>query len=163
MQVSREMCSRQSALCWRKDFFIMLTPIRAVPSTSGEVSSQAFPHCQGDSHTRADMLHAEIVSWEFCSPGFCWAGCEHTGLSCLWEHQAMLRAFGHLRGHGDRWQMACVPHNTHVQHVCLPNNDKLLTLAKQTWYSLGALLLRKINPSVTAHRDKRDRMTGFHW
>lgn len=62
MQIPREMCSWHSALCWRKDFFIMLTLTWAVPSISGDVFSQAFPHCQGDSHTRADMLHAQIVS-----------------------------------------------------------------------------------------------------
>lgn len=72
-----------------------------------------------------------------------------------------LRASGHPGGHADLWQVACVLHNIYVKHVSLPNNDKLLTLAKQAWYSFGALLLRKINPAVIAQRDKKDRWQCF--
>lgn len=94
MQVPGEMCSRQSALHWRKDFFIMLTPTWAVPSTSGEVCSQAFPHCQGDSHTRADICCTQRL----CPEKFAPLGSAEQAVS---TQGSLVRASGHLRGRGD--------------------------------------------------------------
>lgn len=84
-------------------------------------------------------------------------------LFCWWEKWTSITGF---RTPWRAWGLMTnvyVHHNTYVKQVYLPRDEKLLTLTKQAWYSFGGLLLRKINPAVTAQGDKKDRMTVFHW
>lgn len=115
-------------------------------------------------------MHVYVIHSTFWYPGllrtlFIW---------CLWSrlwHRTPLfvrevadaDGFGTPWRHGDWWQMARVHHDIYVKHVCLPRDEKLLTLAQQAWYSFGGSSLRKINPTVTTQRDKKDHMTVFHW
>lgn len=65
--------------------------------------------------------------------GFCRTGFEHTGLSFLGERDGLTNAMGFRtlwRAWGLMTNGVRAPQHL-VKHVCLPNNDKLLTLAKQ--------------------------------
>lgn len=155
--VSGEMCSWHCPLCWRDDFFIMLTPDQTVPSTLAMLSPAVREAAMMELLGWAQSLHHVSLAH---------LGSTEQALSIRDSHVSerngvMLRASGHLGGHADLWQVACVLHNIYVKHVYLPNDDKLLTLAKQAWYSFGGLLLRKINTPVIAQRDKKDRWQFF--
>lgn len=140
-------------------FLLLLWTIIPSPQFTLRFTLGVVQQCMFMQYT---VLFGTLVSLGLCSFGVCGAGYD-TGLLCLWEKWQMLMALGHLRGHGDWWQMACVHHDIYVKHVGLPRDEKLLTLAQQAWYSFRGLSLRKINPTVTTQRDKKDHMTVFHW